>query len=43
MEYQSEYGGMQFVDLVEAHISGLSKDIALAENLGSNPKGSMKS
>lgn len=42
MEYQSEYGGMQFVDLVEAHISGLSKDIALAENLGSNPKGSMK-
>lgn len=42
MEYQSEYGGMQFVDLVEAHVSGLSKDIALAENLGSNPKGSMK-
>lgn len=42
MDYQSEYGGMQFVDLVEAHISGLSKDIALAENLGSNPKGSMK-
>lgn len=42
MEYQSQYGGMQFVDLVEAHISGLSKDIALVENLGSNPKGSMK-
>ncbi|WP_441373566.1 hypothetical protein [Acinetobacter lwoffii] len=42
MEYQSEFGGMPFVDLVEAHISGLSKDIALAENLGSNPKGSMK-
>ena len=42
MEYQSQYGGMQFVDLVEAHINGLSKDIALAENLGSNPKGSMK-
>ena len=42
MDYQSEYGGMQFVDLVEAHVSGLSKDIALAENLGSNPKGSMK-
>ncbi|MEG1094786.1 MAG: hypothetical protein RSE08_06680, partial [Lactococcus sp.] len=42
MDYQSEYGGMQFVDLVEAHVSGLSKDIALAENLGSNPKGSMR-
>jgi hypothetical protein len=42
MEYQSEFGGMPFVDLVEAHIIGLSKDIALAENLGSNPKGSMK-
>lgn len=42
MEYQEKYGGMQFVDLVEAHIVGLSKDIALVENLGSNPKGAMK-
>ena len=42
MEYQADFGGMPFVDLVEAHINGLSKDIALAENLGSNPKGSMK-
>ncbi|MBL8321630.1 MAG: hypothetical protein JNJ93_05100 [Acinetobacter sp.] len=42
MEYQAEFGGMQFVDLVEAHIMGLSKDIALVENLGSNPKNAMK-
>ncbi|HAV3997461.1 hypothetical protein ORU28_14025 [Acinetobacter baumannii] len=42
LEYQSEFGGMQFVDLVEAHINGLSKDIALVENLGSNPKTAFK-
>ncbi len=42
MEYQAEFGGMPFVDLVEAHINGLSKDIALAENLGSNPKNAMR-
>lgn len=42
MDYQEKYGGMQFVDLVEAHVNGLSKDIALVENLGSNPKGAMK-
>lgn len=42
MEYQSEFGGMPFVDLVEAHINGLSKDIAMVENLGSNPKTALK-
>ncbi len=42
MEYQAEFGGMQFVDLIGAHIMGLSKDIALVENLGSNPKNAMK-
>lgn len=42
MEYQSEFGGMPFVDLVEAHINGLSKDIALVENLGSSPKNAMR-
>ena len=42
LDYQEKYGGMQFVDLVEAHVNGLSKDIALVENLGSNPKGAMK-
>ncbi|WP_038349677.1 phage-like protein [Acinetobacter baumannii] len=42
LEYQSEFGGMQFVDLVEAHINGLSKDIAMVENLGSNPKTALK-
>ena len=42
MEYQSEFGGMPFVDLVEAHINGLSKDIALVENLGSSPRNSMR-
>ncbi|MDN8507552.1 hypothetical protein QZL11_00605 [Acinetobacter baumannii] len=42
MEYQAEFGGMPFVDLVEAHINGLSKDIAMVENLGSNPKTALK-
>ncbi len=42
LEYQSDFGGMQFVDLVEAHINGLSKDIAMVENLGSNPKTALK-
>lgn len=42
LEYQNDFGGMQFVDLVEAHVSGLSKDIALVENLGSNPKNAMR-
>lgn len=42
LEYQSEFGGMPFADLIEAHISGLSKDIALVENLGSNPKNAMR-
>lgn len=42
LEYQSDFGGMPFVDLVEAHINGLSKDIALVENLGSNPRSAME-
>ncbi|NAR66890.1 hypothetical protein [Acinetobacter haemolyticus] len=42
LEYQAEFGGMPFVDLVEAHINGLSKDIALVENLGSSPKNAMR-
>ncbi len=42
IEYQNEFGGMPFVDVIEAHITGLSKDIALVENLGSNPKNAMR-
>ncbi|MEG2267920.1 MAG: hypothetical protein RSC68_26785, partial [Acinetobacter sp.] len=42
LDYQSDFGGMPFVDLVEAHVNGLSKDIALVESLGSNPKNSMR-
>ena len=42
LEYQADFGGMPFVDLVEAHVNGLSKDIALVENLGSNPKNAMR-
>lgn len=42
LEYQADFGGMPFVDLVEAHINGLSKDIAMVENLGSNPKNAMR-
>ena len=38
----AEFGGMPFVDLVEAHINGLSKDIAMVENLGSSPKNAMR-
>lgn len=42
MEYQSKYGGAQFVDLIEAHIATMARDIALVESLGSNPKMAMK-
>lgn len=42
LEYQADFGGMPFVDLVEAHINGLSKDISLVENLGSNPENAMR-
>jgi len=42
MEYQAEFGGMPFVDLIEAHVNGLSKDIAMVENLGSNPRNAMR-
>lgn len=42
LNYQSEFGGMPFVDLIEAHVNGLSKDIAMVENLGSNPKNAMR-
>lgn len=42
MDYQAEFGGMPFVDLVEAHVNGLSKDIALVENLGSSPKNAIR-
>lgn len=42
LDYQSEFGGMSFVDLVESHVTGMSKDIALVENLGSNPKNAMR-
>lgn len=42
LEYQNDFGGMPFVDLVEAHVNGLSKDIALVENLGSNPRNAMR-
>lgn len=42
LRYQNKYGGLPLVDLVEAHVNGLSKDIALVENLGSNPKNAMR-
>lgn len=42
LRYQEKYGGMPFVDLIEAHINGLSKDIAMVENLGSSPKNAMR-
>ncbi|AIL78517.1 phage-like protein [Acinetobacter baumannii] len=42
LRYQNKYGGLPLVDLVEAHINGLSKDIAMVENLGSNPKTALK-
>lgn len=42
MDYQGKYGGAQFVDLIEAHIATMARDIALIESLGSNPKTAMK-
>lgn len=42
LRYQNKYGGLPLVDLVEAHINGLSKDIAVVEKLGSNPKNAMR-
>lgn len=42
LTYQNDFGHMRLVDLIESHISGLSKDIALVETLGSNPQGAMK-
>lgn len=42
MDYQSQYGGMQFVDILESHITSMSKDIALVETFGSNPRPAMQ-
>lgn len=42
LRYQNKYGGLPLVDLIEAHVNGLSKDIALVENLGSNPRNAMR-
>ncbi|WP_326519035.1 hypothetical protein [Acinetobacter sp. CAAS 2-6] len=41
LEYQSVYGGKPLVDVLESHISGMAKEIALVETFGSNPKGNM--
>lgn len=38
LDYQSQYGGMQFVDIVGQHIYSMSRDIALVETFGSSPK-----
>lgn len=40
--YQREFGDMQFHDVIEAHIQGISKDIALIEGLGSNPNAALR-
>lgn len=42
IDYQNKFGGMQFSDLIESHINGLSKEIAMVERLGSNPQNSMR-
>lgn len=42
MEMQAKYGALPFVDLLETHINGMAKDIALVEKLGSNPYTAMK-
>ncbi|HHB1665915.1 TPA: hypothetical protein ACVB54_001880 [Acinetobacter baumannii] len=39
---QEKYGAMPFVDLVNMHIDGMSKDIALVETFGSNPRRAME-
>lgn len=42
IDYQSKYGGQQFVDVVESHIQSMSKDIAMVETFGSNPRNALK-
>lgn len=42
MDMQAKYGAIPFVDLIETHINGMSKDIALVEKLGSNPYTAMQ-
>ncbi|MEG2263814.1 MAG: hypothetical protein RSC68_05550 [Acinetobacter sp.] len=38
LDYQSQYGGMQFVDIIGQHIYSMSRDIVLVETFGSSPK-----
>lgn len=42
MDMQAKYGAMPFLDLIETHINGMAKDIALVEKLGSNPYTAMQ-
>lgn len=42
MAMQEKYGAMPFVTLINMHINGMSKDIALVETLGSNPRKAME-
>ncbi|MDG3555301.1 hypothetical protein P7L54_04970 [Acinetobacter bereziniae] len=42
MDMQAKYGAMPFLDLIETHINGMAKDIAIVEKLGSNPNNAMR-
>jgi len=42
LEYQSEYGEVNFHDLLNNHVRRMTTEIALMKNLGSNPEKNLK-
>lgn len=41
LEMQSEFGGLPLVDLIDAHIDTMAKNISLVETFGSNPNAAL--
>lgn len=41
LEYQSQFGDKSLLQIMEGHIAGMSRDIALIEELGPNPSHTM--
>lgn len=42
IEMQSEFGDMPLIDILDSNIERMSKEIALVETFGSNPRGALK-
>ena len=42
MEMQSEFGDMPLIDIIDSNIERMSKEIALVETFGSNPREALK-